>query len=269
MRPDCWPRSSAAPTRRAAGSAVDLIAVGLGPGSFTGLRVGIATAKGLAVSLGLPARGVSTLDALGAGIAAAGATGRAARRPRRLSRRGLRRPLRRRRRDPLGACGDASRGAGGAARPGVRAAVGRRFRGDTISSTSWKEQAGSASRTTPIPSTESPRATSAPWRRRGRAPSRSNRSTSDLQTRSVGVSEILSREQTDHPIRDEVRVRRLAYSDLPERDLDRAALVPDPVVAGDVRARALQALRDLPRRDPRRGARRATWSARATTRSGT
>jgi tRNA threonylcarbamoyladenosine biosynthesis protein TsaB len=48
--------------------AVDLIAVGLGPGTFTGIRVGIATARGLGVSLGLPARGVCTLDALGRGI---------------------------------------------------------------------------------------------------------------------------------------------------------------------------------------------------------
>jgi tRNA threonylcarbamoyladenosine biosynthesis protein TsaB len=50
---------------------VDLIAVGLGPGTFTGLRVGIATARGLGVSLGLPARGVCTLDALAAGMAEA------------------------------------------------------------------------------------------------------------------------------------------------------------------------------------------------------
>ena len=47
---------------------VDLLAVGLGPGTFTGLRVGIATARGLSVSLGLPARGVCTLDALAQGI---------------------------------------------------------------------------------------------------------------------------------------------------------------------------------------------------------
>ena len=55
--------------------AVDLIAVGLGPGTFTGLRVGIATARGLSVGLGLPARGVCTLDALAAGIGEAGAEG--------------------------------------------------------------------------------------------------------------------------------------------------------------------------------------------------
>jgi tRNA threonylcarbamoyladenosine biosynthesis protein TsaB len=47
---------------------VDLIAVGLGPGTFTGLRVGISTARGLGVSLGLPARGLCTLDALACGI---------------------------------------------------------------------------------------------------------------------------------------------------------------------------------------------------------
>ena len=54
---------------------VDLIAVGLGPGTFTGLRVGISTARGLALSLGLSTRGVCTLDALAAGIAETGAEG--------------------------------------------------------------------------------------------------------------------------------------------------------------------------------------------------
>ncbi len=40
------------------------IAVGLGPGLFTGLRVGIATAQSMAASLQLPAVGMSSLDVL-------------------------------------------------------------------------------------------------------------------------------------------------------------------------------------------------------------
>ena len=43
---------------------VDCIAISTGPGSFTGLRIGISTAKGLAISLNKPCFSASTLEAL-------------------------------------------------------------------------------------------------------------------------------------------------------------------------------------------------------------
>jgi tRNA threonylcarbamoyladenosine biosynthesis protein TsaB len=48
------------------------IVVGLGPGAFTGLRVGIATAKGLAYGLGLPIAGVGSGSVLAAAAVAVG-----------------------------------------------------------------------------------------------------------------------------------------------------------------------------------------------------
>jgi len=46
---------------------IEALAVGIGPGSFTSTRIGLAVARGLGVALGVPAAGVSTLDALAAG----------------------------------------------------------------------------------------------------------------------------------------------------------------------------------------------------------
>jgi len=53
-------------------SAIDRIAVTRGPGTFTGVRIGLATARGLALALERPAVGIGTLEALAAAVAAGG-----------------------------------------------------------------------------------------------------------------------------------------------------------------------------------------------------
>jgi tRNA threonylcarbamoyladenosine biosynthesis protein TsaB len=52
-------------------SDIHLVACDIGPGSFTGVRIGVASAKGIAEGLGVPLAGVVSLDAMAAGARAA------------------------------------------------------------------------------------------------------------------------------------------------------------------------------------------------------
>ena len=47
---------------------IDRIGVGVGPGNFTGIRVSVSAARGLALALGRPALGISLLEALAYGV---------------------------------------------------------------------------------------------------------------------------------------------------------------------------------------------------------
>jgi tRNA threonylcarbamoyladenosine biosynthesis protein TsaB len=66
--PALLPAIEEAVTEAGGWEAIGLIAVGLGPGSFTGVRIGVSTARALAQSRGLPVAGVVTTSALLAGI---------------------------------------------------------------------------------------------------------------------------------------------------------------------------------------------------------
>ncbi len=46
---------------------IGLLAVGTGPGNFTGIRISVAAARGLALGLGVPVMGVSTFEVMGVG----------------------------------------------------------------------------------------------------------------------------------------------------------------------------------------------------------
>ena len=50
--------------------ALDAIAVTCGPGGFTGVRIGLATARGLALARGLPLHGIDNFEAVAAGVPA-------------------------------------------------------------------------------------------------------------------------------------------------------------------------------------------------------
>ena len=51
-----------------AGRTINEVVVGMGPGPFTGLRIGIAFAQSFALALGIPVRGICSLDAIAAQI---------------------------------------------------------------------------------------------------------------------------------------------------------------------------------------------------------